>query len=165
MDVAATVAVGFGSAVVGALVGAIASFLGLVHIERQRVRRTKVGMLRAVIGELRQNATTVIQGLYAGKPTLEFSSETWQSARFHLGEFLPEPLYYDIQFLYLTLPPVSSLFAEPVSTSELIKSKELLYGWAERARRTIDALQQLPELRKFRRSEAESSESLEEEKK
>ena len=161
MDVATTVAVAFGSAVVGA----IASFLGLVYIERQRMRRSRAGILRAVIGELRQNATTLIQGLHAGKPTLEFSSETWQSARFHLGEFLPEPLYYDIQFLYLTLPPISSLFAEPAPTSELIKNKELLYGWAERARRAIEALQQLPEVRKFARTDGESSEPLEEEKK
>jgi hypothetical protein len=142
--------------------GVALGFAGQWLMERQRMRRSRGGTLRAVIGELRQNATTLLQALHAGKPTLEFSSETWESARFHVGEFLGEPLYYDIQFLYLTLPPIRSLFAGPVSTSELIKRKDLLYEWAERARRTVDALQQLPEVRKFRRSEGQSSESLEE---
>jgi hypothetical protein len=141
------------------LAGVALGFAGQWLMDRQRMHRSRVGILRAVIGELRQNATTLVQGLHAGKPTLEFSAETWQSARFHLGEFLPEPLYYDIQFLYLTLLPIRSLFAEPVPTSELIKRKELPLGWADRARRTVDALQQLPEVRGFCRKEDESSES------
>src|SRR3972149_2924436 len=112
MDVAAAVGVGFGSAVVGAVVGAIASFLGLVHIERQRVHRTRVGVVRAVVGGIR----------------MRFSSETWQAAKFDLAQFVGDDLFRSLLFVYDVLPMIERVSEEPGPEGADDPVRDWLYG-------------------------------------
>ena len=147
MDVTLTIIVGFG----GAVVGAAAGFLGAVHIDRQRVHRTRVGMVRGLISELRQNGAAVIQVLYSGAPAIEFSSDTWRSVRFELGQFLNVRLYEDIDFVYLTLPAVSGFSSANFAVS--VRQKRVYEEWLDRVKAAIRALLELPIAADFRESQ------------
>jgi hypothetical protein len=155
MGVAITVIVGFGAA----LLGAIAGFLGALHIDTRRTRRTRTGVVRALIGELRRNGTAVVQVLYSGRAATEYSSDTWQAANFELAQFLSEPLYQDILVLYITLPTIKRFSNVSPSAKE---QRKLLEGWLERAKKAINDLQQLPEAAGFRSEPPESLALLEE---
>lgn len=145
---AVTVIVGFGSAVLGG----IAVFLGALYIERWRIRRTRTGVVRALIGELRQNAATVIGVLYAGRPATQYSSETWQAANFELAQFLDGELYESIVFLYTMLPAVEDFSSRPYSTKE---TKGLLADWLQRVAKAMTSLLQLREAGEFRPEKVE----------
>jgi len=155
MGIAITVIVGFGAA----LLGAGAGFVGALHIDTRRTRRTRTGVVRALIGELRQNRVAVTQVLRGGTTAAEYSSDTWQAANFELAQFLGEALYQDILGLYITLPAVKFLSAVTSSAKE---EQRLLEGWLERVKRAINDLQQLPEAAEFRPEGPESLALLEE---
>lgn len=143
MEPAVTAVVAFGSA----LLGAIAGFLGAVYIERWRIRRTRKGIVRALLGELRQNAGAVITALHSGGPgVIKFSSETWRVARFELAQFLSEQLYKDILFIYDTLPTMEDLCSHPV---KIAPAKAGLLKWEERVRKAMAELQEMPGVWKF----------------
>jgi len=154
MDVAAAVGVGFGSAVVGAVVGAIASFLGLVHIERQRVHRTRVGVVRAVVGELRGNAGCAVQVRYGargpGRIRMRFSSETWQAAKFDLAQFVGDDLFRSLLFVYDVLPMIERVSEEPGPEGADDPVRDWLDEWVERVKEAMIALLRLPEAATFR---------------
>lgn len=144
MGVAITAIVGFASALVGAVVG----FVGALHVDTRRTRRTRTGVVRALIGELRQNAAAVILALYSGStPATDFSSETWRAANFELAQFLSEGLYKDILFIYQTLPVMKDFCSHPVKTQH---AKAELQRWLERVKKAMSELQELPEAAKFR---------------
>jgi hypothetical protein len=155
MDVAATVAVGFGSAVVGAVAG----FLGAVYIEWQRVRRRRVGILRALISELRQNGARVVQILYHGAAVTDFSAQTWSAAKFDLAQFIKGGLYDDLDFAYLTLPAVRVMETENLTD---LNSRQLLEDWLGRMKQIISLLLQLPEAAEFRANRQSPAKWLEE---
>ena len=155
MEIAITAIVGFGAA----LLGAAAGFVGALHIDTRRTRRTRTGVVRAVIGELRQNGVAVIEVLRGGRAAAEYSSDTWQAANFELAQFLGEALYQDILVLYIALPAVKLLSAVASSAKE---EQSLLEGWLERAKKAINDLQQLPEAAEFRAEPPEALALLEE---
>lgn len=155
MEIAITAIVGFGAA----LLGAAAGFVGALHIDTRRTRRLRTGVVRALIGELRQNGVAVIQVLHRGTTAAEYSSDTWQAANFELAQFLGEALYQDILVLYITLPAVKMLSAVTLSAKE---DQRLLEGWLERAKKAMNDLQQLPEAAEFRPEPPESLALLEE---
>lgn len=138
-----TIIVGFGAA----LLGAVAGFLGAVYIEKWRIRRMRTGVVRALMGELRQNAGAVIQALYSGStPVMKFSSETWRAANFELAQFLSVRLYKDILFIYDMLPAMEDFCSHPV---RIASAKAGLQRWVERVRKAMSDLQELPEACKF----------------
>lgn len=154
MSVAITAIVGFG----GALLGAIAGFLGALYIDTRRTRRTRIGIVRALILELTENGAAAAQVLYAGTRATEYSSETWRAANFELAQFLDEALYKHIALLYMMLPAVKDLSSHPVVTKG---TKALLDTWLEDTKKAMDGLWQLPEASKFRPERAESLARLE----
>lgn len=155
MEIAVTVIVGFGAA----LLGAAAGFIGALHIDTRRTRRTRTGIVRALMGELRRNGTAVIQVLRSGRAATEYSSDTWQAANFELAQFLSEALYQHILVLYITLPAIKRLSSETLSAKQ---QRKLLEDWLERVMKAISDLQQLPEAAEFRPEPPESLALLEE---
>jgi len=150
MDVAAAAGVGFGSAVVGA----IASFLGLIHIERQRLGRTRAGIIKAVLGELQGNggcATQVLHGSRGpGRIRMRFSSETWHAAKFELAQFVPDDLYRKLLFTYQTLPMMERLSEEPKPEGRDDPVRDWVGEWLRGVKEAMAALLRLPEAASFR---------------
>ncbi len=150
MDVALTVIVGFGSAVVGAAAG----FLGAVHIERQRLHQKRIGVVRATLGELRGNracATQVLDGARGPRRIgMSFSSETWQAAKFDLAQFVGDKLYRKLLFVYETLPIVERISQEPRPEGPDDPVKDWLSEWVEGIKEAMIGLLQLPEAATFR---------------
>lgn len=138
MEVAVTVIVGFGAAVLGAAV----AFLGALHLDRRRVGRTRVGIVRAVVGELMQNVTTITSGFGAEEGATRYSSETWRAANFELAQFLDQELYQKVLFLYMTLPVVEQASRLPPETPD---RKGVFSLWLERAWEALDGLLKLRE--------------------
>lgn len=144
MEPAIAAIVGFG----GALLGAVVGFLGALCMDTRRTHRTRTGVVRALTSELKQNAATIVLGLYVGqKPTTECSSEMWRAAKFELAQFLDEVLYEEIDFLYTMLPAVESLSSHGSATKD---TEVQCQKWLKRARKAMNALRQLPEVSKFR---------------
>lgn len=130
------------------LAGVALGFTGQWLMERRRIHRTRIGIVRAVLGELRQNAATGIQLLDAGSSATEFSSETWRSARFELGQFLDGPLYDELDFICSTLPAITRYVSENVIMlpgREGEKETRAVEEWLKRVKASIDRLQELPE--------------------
>jgi len=153
MDMAATVVVGFGSAVAGALIGAIASFVGLVHIERQRTHRARVGMVKAILGELRHNASVFVdlRIVESDRPMCTFSSETWQAARFDLAQFVSDQVFEDLLFIYEDMLPRARVRLDEWRKAWPDKGVDnLLSGLAERIKGSMKDLLSLPEATSFR---------------
>jgi hypothetical protein len=150
MDPAATVAVGFGSAVVGA----VASFLGLLHIERQRLGRTRAGIVKAVLGELQGNGACAVQVLYGargpGRIRMRFSSEAWHAGKFELAQFAPDDTYRMILFHYQTLPMIERLSEEPKPEGPDDPVKDFVAEWEQGTKEAMIALLELPEAASFR---------------
>ena len=152
MDVALTAVIGFGSAVLGAVAG----FLGAIYIEKQRLQRTRVGMVKAMLGELRANAAGAVRVLYAGpgNRSMLYSSETWMAANFELAQFIPDNTYEELLFIYQLLPDIERLSDTPqLGWSEDtvdLGVKSSLKQWIERIKRTMNDLLKLPEAAMFR---------------
>lgn len=125
--------IGFG----GALLGAVAGFLGAVYMERRRTQRTWLGMMRAVAAEMRENAASVVMAQYSGQQQ-DFSFEAWHAARFELAQFLDKKLFDDILMVYMLLPNV-------VTVSATVGQSEPVQTWLDKSNKTRIALeQQLP---------------------
>lgn len=138
---AITIIVGFGSAFIGAAAG----FLGAVYIERWRLRRARLGMIRALIGELRQNATAVVRARYSGL-SVRYSGDAWNAANFELAQFLNQQVYEDILFLYMTLPDVLRLSGRGVREDQADPGE----AWLNRYHAAINTLvTQLPKEMRF----------------
>jgi hypothetical protein len=128
MDTFLTLAVGFGSA----LAGAVAGFVGANHLENEAMNRRRIGMVRAILGELRMNGSGVLQLLsFDQRGGIEYQSETWRQANFELAQFLPNGLYLNLVHIYGTLPLVQS-------QSEIIESHRFPDSVAEIAKSTVD---------------------------
>jgi len=81
-------------------------------MEMQRTRRTRVGLVKAVLGELRHNAGVCVGIRYGGPPSSNpgYSTDTWEAARFELAQFVPDKIFEDLLFIYEDmLPRVQSL--------------------------------------------------------
>jgi len=147
MDAAVIAVASFGSAVVGAVVG----FAGAVFMERQRVRRTRVGIVRAVLGELRENASTALQVLHIGGRATEYSAETWRVANFELAQFVSDALYRKLLHIYSTLGAIER-FSDQIGNDNSIArlAKKTLECWLTRINEAMNELLGLPEAAKFR---------------
>lgn len=146
MDVALTIIVGFG----GAIVGAVAGFLGAVHIERQQTERTRVGMLRALASELQQNAAATIGVLYSGRLTAtDFDNSTWRDVRFELAQFVEHRLYEDLAFVYLGLPGIERLAEGTLGNLSDSPTQDLVDKWLADLKDVRVRLIGLPQMRKF----------------
>ena len=151
MDVALTIIVGFG----GAIVGAAAGFLGAVYIERQRLHRTRVGIVKAVLGELRGNASVAVsvlstrEGNVALGHDVEYSDQTWSAANFELAQFLGDTPYRKLLSIYGMLPGIRGLSAPAALWPNY--QLEILERWIKASGEAMKQLLQLPEAAKFRK--------------
>lgn len=104
--------------------------------------------MRALIGELRQNAGAVLLTRFSGKPpAMKFSSQTWRAANFELAQFLSEKLYSDILFIYDMLPTMEDFCSHP---ARIAATETALDQWLERVKKARSELLELPEAAKFR---------------
>jgi hypothetical protein len=129
----------------GALVGSAVGFAGAVYIERWRLRRTRLGILRALAGELRRNAARLALARYSGRATRP-AVETWTSVNSQLAQLLDQQLYEDILFLYMTLHDVIELSRIPVDS----RQADLATAWLDRYHAVVnELLALLPERMRF----------------
>ena len=100
MDVAVTIIIGFGSAILGAAAG----FLGAVHIENQRLARSRTGMLRALQAELQHNVASlyVARHTVGNRKVIEYSDSTWRLVQCDIAQFLDHRLYVKLATMYLS---------------------------------------------------------------
>ena len=143
-----TIAVGLGAA----LLGVVGGFVGALFLETLRLRRSRVGFVRALHTELKQNATAVVGTLYGGRPTAtEYSSETWRAIQFEVAQFLNEQLYQELAFLYITLPGIRRISeGSPHGGMLSQQEKELLEAWLVKVRSAMDQFLELPQMSKLR---------------
>ncbi|MEX2158288.1 MAG: hypothetical protein WEB04_02710 [Dehalococcoidia bacterium] len=144
----AELAIGGALAITGVFVGAGVTFAGQKWLADREISRHRVGVVRALISELMQNGACVAGVLYQGVNVLKFSSETWRSTRYELGQFLPWKLYDEIDFLYQMLHSTEDMCSGPVSGTSL----PLLERWFAHLKTAIEDLRSLPEARSFRES-------------
>jgi hypothetical protein len=137
----AVLAAALGSALLGAIAGSAATFLGQKYLADQGWKRRRVGIVTALVSELMQNGAAVTSVLYQGGTAVEYSTEVWRAARFELAQFLRGELYEDVDFLYLTLPAAQLLASPPVNA----EVRGLLEKWLEQLKATLRVLRQLPE--------------------
>jgi hypothetical protein len=136
--------------------GVALGFAGQWFMEGQRVHRSRVGMVKAMLGELRANAAGAVRVLYAGpgNRSMLYSSETWRAANFELAQFIPDNMYEDLLLIYQLLPDIQRLSDTPrLGWSEDtvdLGVKSLLEQWIERIKRTMNDLLKLPEAATFR---------------
>ena len=130
------------------LAGVALGFAGQWLMETQRTRRTRSGIVKAMLGELRHNAGTFVDIRYAGWDLApRFSTDTWEAARFELAQFVPDSLFEDLLFIYEDmLPRVGLRLAEasPQGADRWVSDCE------ERIKRSMKDLLSLPQAASFR---------------
>ena len=120
-------------------------------MERQRIRRTRVGIVRAVLGELRENASTARQALHIGGRVTEYSADTWRAANFDLAQFASDPVYRKLLHIYSTLPGIRALSGEPEKGNQIPPvARKTLEQWLGQIEEAMNALLELPEAAGFR---------------
>jgi hypothetical protein len=153
MDIAGTIALSLGSAILGSVAG----FFGAVHIERQRLQRTRVGMLRALVSELIENAHAVQKILLTESTNLEMSSETWKQVRGELAEIMPVELYENVNALSMSAPVIKRYPGEIGQ-----EQADVLVQFLLRTRSVLQGLIQLPAARGIETSTTVAFEGLQE---
>lgn len=138
MDVMIIVTVGFGSAILGAA----AAFLGQKYLADREFKRRRVGLLRALMGELQQNGTAVTSSILTGADVVNHTSKTWEEFRVELGQFLPPNLYEDVDFIYLLTPSIVEQSKNGNQTA--------IDMWSNRLQIVRKQLRGLPEAKEFR---------------
>ncbi len=152
MDVAINVLVGFGSAVLGAVVG----FLGSRQIERARQRERRRGIIAILEGDLSSNvvkmrgfqrriALPIEQRPFdlVGPPSCEF----WIATRIEVAAFLPLDLVYRLGTAYQELEPFrASMNAHPLLIN-VGPATALVEQWIQLAESLQDELMTLEELK------------------
>jgi hypothetical protein len=140
------------SGLIGSAIGVVGGFAGAFFIELWRVRRTRVGIVHAMLGELQGNAGCATQRILHGvrgpnRIGMRFSSQTWQVAKFDLAQFVPGNLYRELLFIYDTLPMVEGLSEASGSLDDV---KDSARDWIEGVKKAMIRLLQLPEAAAFR---------------
>jgi len=147
MDVAVTIAVGFGSAVLGAVAG----FLGAVSIDWNQLHRKRVGVVRSILGELRVNFSSAVLQLHYGKRLAGYGAETWRAANFELAQFVGDPLYRKLLHIYWMMPAMEAISQQFDRETMEQPIRETLEKWLQSISETMDELLKLPEAAKFRK--------------
>jgi hypothetical protein len=135
------------------LAGVALGFAGQWLMERQRTHRTRVGMVKAMLGELRHNASVLVDARYVGptRPLSTFSTDTWDAARFELAQFVPDQLFEDLLFIYEDmLPRVQSRLDEWCKAWPDKGVDNLLSKLEESIKRSMKDLLSLPQATSFR---------------
>jgi hypothetical protein len=118
-------------------------------MEKQRTRRTRVGIVKAMLGELRHNASIFVHiqavGLDPSPPS--WSTDTWEAARFELAQFTPDALFEDLLFIYEDMISYVGLILGQWPNAEVDKK---LITCEERIKRAMDDLLSLPYAASFR---------------
>ena len=135
------------------LAGVALGFAGQWLMERQRTYRARVGMVKAILGELRHNASVFVdlRLVESGRPMCAFSTETWQAARFDLAQFVPDQVFEDVLFIYEDMLPRARVRLDEWRKAWPDKGVDnLLSGLAERIKGSMKDLLSLPEASSFR---------------
>lgn len=119
------------------------------QIERQRTARTRTGMLKATIVELRHNASVCLdrQLLPDDAPILRLTTDTWTACRFDLAQFLPDDAYETLVFTYEDeIPRLQLSFDRGDAASSIL----LATIFSEELKKAMLTLLSLPEASSFR---------------
>jgi hypothetical protein len=126
------------------LAGVALAFTGQWLMERRRIERTRTGVLKAILGELRHNGGFFVEIRAVGldECASTYSTDTWEAARFELAQFVPDDIFDDVLFIYEDMLPRvrSSSFNE--------MGDPLVYE--ERIKRSMKNLLSLPQASSFR---------------
>ncbi|MDO8615150.1 MAG: hypothetical protein Q7T33_05375 [Dehalococcoidia bacterium] len=141
-----TATIAFGSA----LLGVVGGFVGALEIERRRVERTRIGCVRALASELRQNVLAAALVRKAGRVVgADFSSDTWASVRHEVAQFIPGGLFDRISTGYMALHGARRVAAGLERGTRLGREAGDAVGiWGEGTRLALNELSELPEARK-----------------
>ncbi len=96
-----TIAATLGSSMLTAILGMV----GGVLLERRRTQERRHGSLRAVLAELRDNATALICSAVGGRSN-RICTTIWRSEHVQLAQFLNQRDYCELLFLYSVLPGI-----------------------------------------------------------
>ena len=100
------VGVGFGSA----LLGAVIALAGQWFQDARELRRHRSGTVKAILGELRTNASVILASLgYDGRDPSETTAEVWHRSNHDLAQFVPDKTYISLSMVYAILPVASKL--------------------------------------------------------
>jgi len=133
-----TALVAFGSA----LLGVIGGFGGALYLEGRRIHRRRVGYVRALASELRQNVLTAVLTREVGKVVgSDFSSDTWTTVRYDIGQFAGPDLFEALNTSYMTLHGIRRIGGELGRGRPLDDEvSHAISVWEEGARKALNQL-------------------------
>ena len=94
-----TAAVGFGSALLGAMLG----FAGTVYRTNQEQSRREKGVIRALLGELLENTTVATQATTGLEALGSFSTAVWSDAKLQIAQLTSGALFGVLLGSYSTI--------------------------------------------------------------
>ena len=141
-NLAATVAAGL----VGAVIGSGATLAGQWFLNARQLYRHRVGVVKAILGELRANASVILASLgYGGRDPSETTAEAWHRSNHDLAQFVPEKTYISLSMVYAILPVASKLL-DPETFKHQVKSDPGLSDLRKWVDSVVEVEEQLLEL-------------------
>ena len=141
-----TLAITAGVGLVGAVIGSVATLAGQWFRDTRELRRHRVGVVKAILGELRANASVILASLgYGGHDPSETTAEAWHRSNHDLAQFVPEETYISLSMVYAMLPVASKLL-DPETLKRHVKSDPELSDLRKWVDSVVEVEEQLLEL-------------------
>ncbi len=130
---------------IGAFLGATATFLGQRHLSDRELKRRRIGIVRALLGELEHNGSRAVMAAVARRTTGGYSSAVWDKAMFEIAQF-------DNRQIFGALLGVYGQLSFAVEASEAVRSPadgyyDTLRIWHDAVRKAYNLLLTDPRFR------------------